>query len=57
MVDFTVQFGLVGYHSGEVGGIVPDTFRIARELISRFENSQNGDICKELYVSTPEWKN
>jgi len=29
-VDFNVQCGLNGYHSGEVGGIVPETFRIVR---------------------------
>jgi len=29
-VDFEVKVGKAGYHSGEVGGIVPETFRIVR---------------------------
>lgn len=29
-VDLTVQLGNAAYHSGEVGGIVPETFRIVR---------------------------
>lgn len=30
MVDFKVEIGKAGYHSGEVGGIVPETFRVVR---------------------------
>jgi acetylornithine deacetylase/succinyl-diaminopimelate desuccinylase-like protein len=30
IIDMTVQVGVDSYHSGEVGGIVPETFRIVR---------------------------
>jgi hypothetical protein len=30
MIDFEIKVGVSGYHSGEVGGIVPETFRILR---------------------------
>jgi hypothetical protein len=30
IVDVTVQGGKIGYHSGECGGIIPETFRIVR---------------------------
>lgn len=30
MVDFKVTIGKDGYHSGEVGGVVPETFRVVR---------------------------
>jgi len=31
-----------GVHSGDASGIVPDSFRIARNLLNRIENSQTG---------------
>ena len=30
IVELKVEFGKSGYHSGEVGGIIPETFRIMR---------------------------
>ena len=48
MVDVEVKSGLAGYHSGEVGGIVPETFRIMRVLLDRLDNSKDGGVCKEL---------
>jgi hypothetical protein len=48
MVDIEVSCGLNGYHSGEVGGIVPETFRILRVLLDRLDDSKNGTVCKEL---------
>jgi len=30
IIDMTVELGKAGYHSGEVGGIVPETFRVVR---------------------------
>lgn len=56
MVDFEVKCGLSGYHSGEVGAIVPETFRIVRQLLDRLDNSKDGKVCKELEVELPEWK-
>ncbi len=36
-------------------GIVPDSFRIARNLVSRIEDEKTGEILlKELYCEIPE---
>ena len=43
-----------GVHSGDASGIVPSSFRIARELLSRLEDSATGRIClPELAVDVP----
>ena len=52
----TVECGKAAYHSGEVGGIVPETFRIVRQLLDRLDNSATGQVCEELVVPTPDWK-
>ncbi|KPI83372.1 putative peptidase M20/M25/M40 [Leptomonas seymouri] len=39
-----VQTLTEGMHSGVAGGVVPDTFRIARELLDRIENSKTGEV-------------
>lgn len=36
-IDFQVEGGKVGYHSGMTGGIIPETFRIARVLLDRLD--------------------
>ena len=42
-------------HSGMATGIVPDTFRIARHLVSRIEDSSTGEILlKEAHVNIPQ---
>lgn len=55
-VDFEVKCGKAGYHSGGVGGIVPETFRIVRQLLDRLDDVEDGTPCKELQVELPEWK-
>lgn len=52
----TVQCGSAGYHSGEVGGIVPETFRVVRALCDRLDNSLTGEPMEELRVPVPQWK-
>jgi hypothetical protein len=42
IVDLTVEAGKVGYHSGEVGGVVPETFRIVRQLLNRLDDPVTG---------------
>jgi hypothetical protein len=42
IVDLTVEAGKVGYHSGEVGGVVPETFRIVRQLLNRLDDPETG---------------
>jgi acetylornithine deacetylase/succinyl-diaminopimelate desuccinylase-like protein len=36
-----------GLHSGDVSGMVPSTFRIARSLLSRIEDERTGDVLLE----------
>ena len=43
-----------GLHSGAASGIVPSTFRILRQLLSRIENEKTGEILlPEFYVKIP----
>lgn len=44
-----------GVHSGNASGIVADSFRVARQLISRIENEETGEIkLPELCCDIPE---
>lgn len=42
-----------GVHSGDASGIVPDSFRIARDLLNRIEDSKTGIVSKEFTVNIP----
>ncbi len=43
-----------GVHSGTASGVVPSSFRIARQLISRIEDEAGGQILlEELHVNIP----
>ncbi|RDS84738.1 M20/M25/M40 family metallo-hydrolase [Dyella monticola] len=53
--ELTVQVLEEGVHSGDASGVVPSSFRILRELISRLEDSETGHIRpKELYADIPQ---
>ena len=44
-----------GVHSGTASGVVPSSFRIARQLLSRIEDESNGQILlNDLHVEIPE---
>ncbi|HIB78000.1 MAG TPA: peptidase M20, partial [Flavobacteriales bacterium] len=44
-----------GVHSGDASGIVPSSFRIARMLLERLEDSHTGEILPDsLKASIPE---
>ena len=44
-----------GVHSGGAGGVVPSSFRVLRQLLSRIENEDNGKILlDELHEDIPE---
>lgn len=44
-----------GVHSGAAGGIVPSSFRVARQLLSRIEDENTGAILpSELHMDIPE---
>jgi acetylornithine deacetylase/succinyl-diaminopimelate desuccinylase-like protein len=50
----TVKVLTEGVHSGAASGIVPSSFRIARQLLSRIENAETGAITvPELQVAIP----
>lgn len=38
-----------GAHSGKASGIIPDSFRIARHLLDRIENSETGQIHGDAF--------
>src|SRR5271167_3920530 len=44
-----------GVHSGDAGGVVPDSFRIVRQLLSRLEDAATGTVLPpEFHVQIPE---
>ncbi len=53
-VTFTVRVLSEGVHSGAAGGVVPSSFRIARLLLDRLEDSATGHLrLPELNVQIP----
>ncbi|KAL7701368.1 Succinyl-diaminopimelate desuccinylase-like protein [Lotmaria passim] len=42
--ELAVQTLTEGMHSGVAGGVVPDTFRITRELLDRIEDAKTGEV-------------
>ncbi len=42
--ELSVEIIKQGAHSGDASGIVPDSFRIVRQLIDRIENAETGEI-------------
>lgn len=51
----TVKVLTEGVHSGAASGIVPSSFRIARQLLSRIENAETGEITLDaLKVQIPD---
>jgi acetylornithine deacetylase/succinyl-diaminopimelate desuccinylase-like protein len=50
-----VAISSAGVHSGSASGVVPSTFRIARQLLSRLEDERDGTIRPaELHAPIPE---
>ena len=44
-----------GVHSGDASGIVPSSFRIARQLLDRLDDSQTGEVRpREFYGEIPQ---
>jgi len=45
-----------GVHSGDAGGVVPSSFRVARRLLDRLEDADTGTVVvPELVVDPPDW--
>lgn len=54
MGTLTVDIVSEGLHSGSVSGVVPSSFRIARSLLDRVEDSATGEpLLDELIVEIP----
>jgi len=53
--DLCVATLTEGVHSGAAGGIVPSSFRVLRQLLSRLEDERTGEILPPpLHVEIPE---
>ncbi|HEY9545159.1 MAG TPA: M20 family metallopeptidase, partial [Solimonas sp.] len=53
--NLRVQVLEEGVHSGDASGAVPSSFRLLRELLSRLENEDNGEIKpSDFYVEIPK---
>jgi len=51
----TVEVLTEGVHSGDASGVVPSSFRIARQLLDRLEDAADGRILpKAFHVQIPE---
>ncbi len=52
--ELVVEILREGVHSGDASGIVPDSFRIARALLSRLEDQETGRVLPQvLHVEVP----
>ncbi len=51
--ELTVEVLTEGMHSGAASGIVPSSFRIARQLLSRIEDERTGVIARDFRVEIP----
>jgi acetylornithine deacetylase/succinyl-diaminopimelate desuccinylase-like protein len=49
----TVEVLSEGVHSGAASGIVPSSFRIARQLLSRIEDERTGVLVRDFHVEVP----
>lgn len=53
--ELSVEVLKEGVHSGNASGIVADSFRIARQLLSRLENETSGEIqLPQLHCNIPD---
>jgi acetylornithine deacetylase/succinyl-diaminopimelate desuccinylase-like protein len=56
MVTGTLRIDILGegVHSGDASGVVPSSFRILRELLSRLEDERTGELrVTELHAAVP----
>ena len=55
VVDMTVEGSALAYHSGLASGIVPETFTVACDLLSRIDDTKTGKVAKEFHTKIPKW--
>jgi acetylornithine deacetylase/succinyl-diaminopimelate desuccinylase-like protein len=56
LLDMVVEVRVLdeGIHSGSAGGVVPSSFRVLRQLLSRIEDERTGALLpRELHVDIP----
>lgn len=53
-LSVTVSGATEGYHSGDVGGVVPETFRVLRTLLNRIDDPLTGVTAPEFQSDIPE---
>jgi len=55
IVDLRVEVLTEGVHSGDAGGVVPETFRVLRRLLDRIEDADTGVLTlPEMSVAIPD---
>ncbi|MDJ0975135.1 MAG: M20 family metallopeptidase [Planctomycetota bacterium] len=55
MAEVTAEILTEGVHSGDASGVVPSSFRIARQLLSRLEDEDSGEIKEPAFhVDIPD---
>jgi len=52
--DLSVEVLREGVHSGDASGVVPDSFRVLRHVLSRLEDPESGRVADEFHVEIPE---
>lgn len=54
--DFKVAALKEGVHSGDAGGVVPETFEIVRALLDRLDDAKTGKVVDTFQVTIPEYR-
>jgi len=52
--NLTARVLKVPAHSGDAGGIVPDSFNILRQLLARIEDMETGKMCDAVQADIPK---
>ncbi len=55
VLDVTISAAKGGFHSGLTGGIVPETFRVFREILDRIDDPVTGKVVDDLCTEIPLW--
>lgn len=53
VLDVTISAAKGGFHSGLTGGIVPETFRVFREILDRIDDPVTGKVVDDLCTEIP----
>lgn len=57
VLDLKIEASKMAYHSGEAGGVLPETFSILRTLLSRLDDPETGKVHEDFQPkSLPAYK-